>query len=170
MRTEARPTPWRLGGVAALTLLVACSRPAADASPEGALRTWLEHMEGSQDDPHDAREAFRLLGPSARANLAERAARASQMQGRRTEPYELFAAGFLGLRFRPEGMKATVTGDHATVDVTGDHGTQHASVTCVHEAGGWRVEPDLPPPADRPMRTLGTPAPPSSSSPSPGPK
>ena len=43
-------------------------------------------------------------------------------------------------------------------------------VACVHEAGGWRVEPELPPPADRPMRTLGTPVPPSSSSPSPGSK
>jgi len=148
----------------------ACSRPAPDATPEGALRAWLEHMEGSQDDPRDAREAYRLLGPSARANLAERATRASQMQGRRTEPYELFAAGFFGLKFRPEAMKAKVSGDHAVVEVTGDHGAQHASVACVHEAAGWRVEPELPPPADRPMRTLGTPVPPTSPSPSPGSK
>jgi hypothetical protein len=156
-----------LGVLAAFLLFVACSRPAPDATPEGAVRAWLEHMEGSQDDPRDAREAYRLLGPTARANLAERATRASQMQGRRTEPYELFAAGFFGLEFRPETMRATVSGDHATVEVTGDHGTEHASVPCVHEAGGWRIEPELPPPADRPMRTFGDAAPPPSASPSP---
>jgi hypothetical protein len=149
----------RLRVLAVLLTSLACSRPAPDATPEGALRTWLEHMEGSQDDPRDAREAYRLLGPTARANLAERAARASQMQGRRTEPYELFAAGFFGLKFRPETMRATVSGDQATVEVTGDHGAEHASVTCVREGAGWRVEPDLPPPADRPMRTVGSAAP-----------
>jgi hypothetical protein len=141
--------------VAALGLVVffaSCSRPAPDATPEGAVRAWLEHMEGSQDDPRDAREAYRLLGPAARANLAERAERASQMQGRRTEPYELFATGFFGLKFRPETMTATVSGDHATVAVTGDHGAERASVTCVHEASGWRVEPELPPLAERSMR------------------
>ncbi len=160
---------WRLGSLAAVVFSLACSRPAPDATPEGALRAWLEHMEGSQDDPRDAREAYRLLGPLARANLAERAARASQMQGRRTEPYELFAAGFFGLKFRPEAMKATVSGDHATVEVTGDHGAEHASVTCVHEAGGWRVEPELPALAERSMRAPSS-ATPTSVPPPPGSK
>jgi hypothetical protein len=125
-------------------------------------------MEGSQSDPRDAREAYRLLGPSARANLAERAERASQLQGRRTEPYELFAAGFFGLKFRPEAMKATVSGDHAVVAVTGDHGAEHASVTCVREPGGWRVEPELPPLGERSMRVMGATPPPSSQVAAPG--
>jgi hypothetical protein len=143
----------RAAAVLGLSLVLAsCSRPAPDATPDGALRAWLEHMEGSQDDPRAAREAYRLLGSQARANLAERAARASQMQGRRTEPYELLAAGFFGLEFRPEAMKAVVAGDHATVEVTGDHGAERVQVTCVHEAGGWRVEPELPPVTDRPVR------------------
>ncbi len=133
--------------VLALALLVAaCSRPAPDATPEGAVRAWLDHMEGSLSDPREAREAYRLLGPIARANLEERAARASQVQGRRTEPYELFAAGRFGLKFRPRSMKSTVSGDHATVEVTGDpRAIEHASVVCTRQGGGWRIEPELPP-------------------------
>jgi len=146
-------------GLLASGLLVACTRPTPDATPEGAVRAWLEHMEGSQDDPKDAREAYRLLGPTARSNLGERAERASRMQGRRTEPHELFAPGFFGLTFRPEAMKATVSGDHARVEVTGNHGAEHASVACVHEPGGWRVEPELPPLGERSLRVFGSPAP-----------
>jgi hypothetical protein len=143
-------------GVVALTL-AACSRPAPDATPDGVVRAWLEHMEDSQDDPKEAREAYRLMGPAARANLIERAQRASQMQGRRTEPYELFAAGFFGLKFRPHSMKSTVMGDRATVDVTGDRGAEHAAVVCVREGSAWRVEPDLPPLAPLSMRGDGGP-------------
>jgi hypothetical protein len=121
------------------------------------VRAWLEHMEDSQDDPKEAREAYRLMGPAARANLIERAQRASQMQGRRTEPYELFAAGFFGLKFRPHSMKSTVMGDRATVDVTGDRGAEHAAVVCVREGSAWRVEPDLPPLAPLSMRGDGGP-------------
>jgi hypothetical protein len=129
-----------------LLLAAACSRGAPDATPDGAVRAWLDDMEGSLVDPKEARDAYRLLGPEARANLEERAARASQMQGRRTEPYELFAAGRFGLKFRPRLMKPNVSGDRATVEVTGDpRALEHASVECVHEAGGWRVEPELPP-------------------------
>jgi hypothetical protein len=135
------------GAVLALALLATdCSRAAPDATPEGAVRAWLDDMEGSLGDPKDAREAYGLLGPAARANLEERAARASQMQGRRTEPYELFAAGRFGLKFRPQSMKALVSGERAIVEVTGDpRALEHARVECVREGGGWRVEPELPP-------------------------
>lgn len=131
-------------GVLGLVVLAGCAHPPPDATPDGAVRAWLEHMEDSQDDPKEAREAFRLLGPAARANLAERAARASQTMGRRTEPFELVAAGFFGLKFRPQSTKATVLGDHATVEVIGDRGAERASVVCVREGSAWRVEPELP--------------------------
>jgi hypothetical protein len=141
-----------IGLAIALLLAAACSRPAPDATPDGAVRAWLEHMEASQDDPREAPEAFRLLGPTARANLAERAARASLMQGRHTEPYELFAVGFFGLKFRPQSMKATIVGDHASVEVSGDRGAERATVACVREGGAWRVEPELPALAPLSMR------------------
>jgi hypothetical protein len=137
------------GTAVGLALVGACSRPAPDATPDGAVRAWLEQMEAAEDDPKEAREAFRLLGPAARANLAERAQRASQTEGQRTEPFELVAQGFFGLNFRPEldakSTKVTIVGDRGTVEVTGDRGAEHASVACVREGSAWRVEPDLPP-------------------------
>jgi hypothetical protein len=147
----------RLIAIAALPLLLllACTRALPDATPEGAVRTWLEKMETSAEDPRAIREAYNLLGPAARANLDERARRTSQLQGRRVEPWQMLADGFFGVRFRPKSMKANVVGDLATVDVVGnDPAVDRATVRCVHEAGGWRVEPELPdvtPPSRRGM-------------------
>ncbi len=125
--------------------LLACSHPAPDATPEGAVRTFLDVMEGAADDPVLARRAYELLGPTARANLGERAHRTSQLQGRQVEPWSMLAAGFFGVAFRPMVMRATVVGDRATVDVFGEDAQhEHASVVCVHEAPGWRIEPGLP--------------------------
>ena len=70
-------------GLVALALSVACSRPAPDATPEGAVRAWLDRMEASDDDARSIRDAYALLGPVARANLGERAERASRLEGHR---------------------------------------------------------------------------------------
>lgn len=126
-------------------LAAACTRALPDATPDGAVRTWLEKMEASAEDPRAIREAYNLLGPAARANLEERARRTSQLQGRRVEPWQMLADGFFGVRFRPKSMKANIVGDVATVEVLGnDPPHERASVRCVREAGGWRVEPELP--------------------------
>ena len=91
------------------------------------------------------REAYALLGPSARANLEGRAQRASRVQGRRVEPFEMLAEGRFGLRFRPKSWQTSVVGDQATVDVVGsDPVNERAAVRCAHESSGWRVEPELP--------------------------
>ena len=133
---------------AAIVLLapgLGCSHPAANATPEGTVRAWLEHMEDSMGDRGEAAEAYALLGPRARQNLAARAARASQVEGRRAQPYEMLAEGRFGLRFRPKTMHAIVTGEDAIVDVVGDDpGTEHARVKCIKEPDGWKVEPELP--------------------------
>jgi hypothetical protein len=130
----------------ALALAVgACSRAQPDATPDGAVRLWLDKMEESEDDPRVMKDAYDVLGPTARANLEERARRTTQAQGRRVEPYEMLADGRFGLNFRPKTMKATMVGDRATVEVVGEDPTaEHASVRCVREAAGWRVEPELP--------------------------
>jgi hypothetical protein len=102
-------------------------------------------MEGSMGDPAEAKEAYALLGPRAQANLGARAERATQVEGRRAQAFEMLAEGHFGLKFRPKIMHAVVTGDDAVVDVTGDDpGSEHARVTCVREADGWHVEPELP--------------------------
>lgn len=121
-----------------------CTRAAPDATPDGALRVWLEKMETSAEDPRAFGEAYPLLGPRARANLEARAERASRSQGRRFQPREMLAVGHFGLKFRPKTMTAHVTGDDAIVDVRGEGDSEFARVRCTREKGGWRVEPDLP--------------------------
>jgi hypothetical protein len=131
----------------ALPLSTACSRAPLDATPEGAVRLFLDDMEAASDDPRVMKRAYDLLGPAARANLEERAHRTSQLQGRQVAPWEMLAAGQFGLTFRPKTMKPMRVGDRATVEVLGaDAVNEHASVVCVHEAGGWRVEPGFPEP------------------------
>jgi hypothetical protein len=129
---------------AILLPLAACSRGAADATPEGAVRLWLEKMESGADDGRAMKEAYQLLGPRARANLKDRADRASRGQGRRFEPHEMLAEGRFALRFRPKAMTSRIEGDDAVVEVRGDGPDERASVKCTREGTAWRVEPDLP--------------------------
>ena len=139
-----------LGRALALALCAsaaACSRAPPDSTPDGAVRLFLDDMEAASDDPRVMAHAYGLLGPAARANLEERAHHTSQLQGRQVTPGEMLAAGRFGLAFCPKTMRRTIVGDRATVEVVGaDAANEHASVVCVHEAGGWRIEPGLPEP------------------------
>lgn len=129
--------PFALVLLALVSVLLAgtgCSRSAPDSTPEGVVRLWLEKMESAADDSRAMKEAYALLGPRARANLKERADRASRGQGRRYEPHEMLAEGRFGLRFRPKTMTARTEGDEAWVEVKGDGPEEHATVKCVREA------------------------------------
>ncbi|MGH7270237.1 MAG: hypothetical protein ACREJ3_07370 [Polyangiaceae bacterium] len=133
---------WALSLVFALA--AGCSHPPADATPEGAVREFIDVMDSAADPP-SMRQAYDLLGPAARANLARRAHQTSRLQGRQVEPWDMLAAGLFGLAFRPKIMRATEVGERATVEVYGeDPQIEHASVACVREADGWRIEPRLP--------------------------
>jgi hypothetical protein len=133
--------------LAAATVASGCSRPPPDAAPEGAVRLFLDDMDIAEDEPVAMKRAYDLLGPAARANLAERARRTSQLQGRQVEPFDMLASGLFGLAFRPKVMRSTVVGDRATVEVYGeDSQTEHASVVCVREGPAWHVEPGFPEP------------------------
>jgi hypothetical protein len=134
----------RRAAIAFALVLVACSRGAPDASPDGAVRQWLEKMESGEGDVREMRDAYQLLGPKARANLKERAERASKGQGRRFEPHEMLAEGRFGLKFRPKAMSTKIEGDDAWVEVRGEGPEERATVRCTREAGAWRVEPELP--------------------------
>lgn len=143
--------PSALAG-ALLVLVAGCARPAPDASPEGAVRVFVEKMESSEGDGRAMKEAYGLLGPRARANLKGRAERASRGQGRRHEAWEMLAEGRFGLKFRPKAMTSRVQGDEAWVDVVGEGPEEKATVHCAREGASWRVEPDLPEPAPKTMR------------------
>jgi hypothetical protein len=136
-----------LAALATLALVLTsagCTRTAPDATPEGAVRLFVEKMETGAEDPRAMREAYQLLGPHARSNLKERADRASKGQGRRYEPFEMLAEGRFGLKFRPKSMTAKIEGETAFVEVRGDGPDERATVHCVREAPAWRVEPELP--------------------------
>jgi len=136
-----------LGLTLSFASTLACGHAPLDATPEGAVRLFLDDMEAASDDPRVMKRAYDLLGPAARANLEERAHHTSLLQGRQVTPWEMLAAGRFGLTFRPKTYKPMRVGDRATVEVLGaDAANEHASVICVHEAGGWRVEPGLPEP------------------------
>lgn len=138
-----------LGLARALTLTLAlalagCTRPGPDATPEGTVRLFIEKMESGAEDPRAMRDAYQLLGPRARANLKERAERASRGQGRRYEPHDMLAEGRFGLKFRPKAMDAKIDGESAFVDVRGEGPDEQATVHCVREGAAWRVEAELP--------------------------
>ena len=134
----------RWSAIALAIACVACTRGAPDATPEGAVRLFVDRMESASDDPRAMHEAYQLLGPHARANLKERADRASKGQGRRYEPHEMLAEGRFGLKFRPKAMTSKIEGDDAFVDVRGEGPEEHATVHCTREGAAWRVEPELP--------------------------
>lgn len=123
-----------------------CGRSTPDATPENALRLFLEKMETSESDPRAIREAYGLLGSRARTNLKERAERASKEQGRRYEPHEMLAEGRFGLKFRPKTMVTKIDGENAFVEVRGDGAEEQATVHCRREGHAWRIEPELPDP------------------------
>jgi hypothetical protein len=140
----------RVALVAAVLLVAtnaACSRKPPQATPDGALRLFLDDLEAAEDDPSALRRAYDLLGPAARANLTERARRAGDLQGRHIEPWEILASGPFGMAFRPKTMKPTNVGDRAIVEVSGDDPhKERASVACVAVDGAWRIEPAFPEP------------------------
>lgn len=136
-------------------LALACSRPPPDATPEGVLREWIDRMNAEVDDPHEAVAAYALLSKGTHAELEKRAARASLIEGRHASGYEMLASGRFALRFTPKHFATTRAGDAATVTVTGDDPTEHASVRCVLEGRVWRVDLALPELTELPRRPDG---------------
>ena len=169
MRASFRLTLFTLGAFFVVAAVAGCSRPPLDATPDGALRVWLEKMEAAEDDPAEMRAAYELFGPRAKKNLAERAERAGRAEGRKVEPWEVLAEGRFGLKFRPQRMTVTLdpkSPNEAVVAVVGaDPNVERALVHCDREPidprapsspatrrveafptpGNWRVEPDFPP-------------------------
>jgi hypothetical protein len=127
----------------AVSTLAGCSHPPPDSTPDGAVRLFLDDIEGASSDPRLMRAAYDLLGPAARANLAERARRATFLPGQTVQPYEMLV-GF-GLAFRPKAVRPAIVGNRATVEVFGaDPQNERASIICVKQGAVWRIEPAIP--------------------------
>jgi len=149
------PRPWidsraarRAGVLFAISLAACagCSRSPPEASPEGAVRELLDRIDRIESNPAEAKVVYDLLSSRTRANLNERAHRASTTSGREIPPEQMLAPGRFSLRFEPRQMHTRLLRDRAIVDVIGiDPATDHAEVPCVLEQGRWRVEIPLPP-------------------------
>jgi hypothetical protein len=126
-------------------LLASCARKPPDLTPEGAVREMLDRIDRTESDPAETRAVYELLSSSTKANLIERARRASTTSGREVAPEEMLAPGRFSLRFEHRKMHARIADDRAIVDVIGvDPENDRAEVPCVLENGRWRVVIPLP--------------------------
>ncbi len=126
-----------------------CQRAAVDETPERVVEAFIDRMRAVHGDPERGLRAFELLAESSRANLVERAERASAVTGRPVGPQEMLVPSRFALAFEPSRFSAELRGDHARVTITGeDSERQSTEALCRREEGHWRIElplPELPP-------------------------
>jgi hypothetical protein len=133
-------------GFALVASALGCAPEPKDATPEGALRAFLEAMDRSGHDSGAREEAYHLLAATTRERLDRRAELATSLARRRFEPWEMIAQGRYRLRFEgraQDGLEAVVHGESAEVIVRGARG-QEARVPMVREDGHWRIDLPIP--------------------------
>ncbi len=133
-------------------LLVSCSRAPPNATPEGAVREFIEVMETFDGNEGDAEKLFDLLSERAKKNLRARAERYGAASGKKIAPSAMLVPKRVSLRFSPHSYSAQIVGKYALVDVLGVRGSQRAQVPCVFEEGAWRIDLVLPEPPPMRMR------------------
>ena len=135
----------RLACALALTLLVACGRKPPNATPEGAVREFVQRLKLSNGDPASAKVAYELLSKSTQANLVARAERYSAASGKHIAPDAMIAPSSYTERFEAHELRAEIVGAHARVHAAGLLPGERADIPCVFEDGAWRVQIELPP-------------------------
>lgn len=129
------------------SLASGCGTRAANATPEGAVREFVERMRRVQGDPADAKAAFDLLSNGAKANLKARAERYSAASGKAIAPEAMIVPSLFLLRFEPERYHAKISGSYALVEAQGLLPEERAQIPCVFEEEVWRLDLQVPPPA-----------------------
>lgn len=142
----------RVVGLGALFgALLGCARQASDETPERAVQEFIDRMQRVHGDALKSRAAYELLAAPARANLEERARRASAAVGRNVTPEEMLAPSRFYLTFQPRTWTTERGEDWAVVTAEGESSSQRKQIRCVREQGRWKVIIDLPelPPLER---------------------
>jgi len=147
----ARQLERALGTAVLCACLLGCARQASDETPERTVQEFLERMQRVHGDASKSRAAFELLAAPARANLEERAKRASAASGRSVTPEEMLAPSRFYLSFQPRAWSTERGTDWAVVTAEGESPSQRKQIRCVREQGRWKVVIDLPelPPLQR---------------------
>jgi hypothetical protein len=122
-----------------------CAPRPANATPEGAVREFIDRMRSVGGEPAAAKAAYAVFSKRTRQNLAERAQRYSAASGKTIAPEAMIVPSRFMIRFEPQRMTSTVVGTHALVEVIGLGPDERAKVTCTFEDDGWRVDLELPP-------------------------
>lgn len=130
----------------ASVLISGCAPRPANATPEGAVREFIDRMRTvGSGDPSAAKAVFAVFSKRTRQNLAERAQRYSAASGKTIAPEAMIVPSRFTIRFEPQRMTSTVVGSHALVEIIGLGPDERAKVTCAFEDDGWRVDLELPP-------------------------
>jgi hypothetical protein len=129
--------------LATVLLFAGCEPEPVDERPERVAAEFVERMQRVHGDPAAARGAYELLWGEGKANLAERAKRASALSDRKVGPEEMLAPSRFWLAFKPRRWTARVAGKWSSVTATGE-GNQRRDVKCMAEDGRWRVVQQFP--------------------------
>jgi len=139
----------RLVFVVVACFFASCARKPSDATPEGALDTFLHAVEETPHDPSAPTRAYALLSTPTRDALKARATRATAVTGKATTPEAMLSPLWTPMRFAVERTTTSIDPDgmRAVVEVFGvDPTTQHVKVPMVKEGDRWRIVLEIPEP------------------------
>src|SRR3954462_4270897 len=100
-RSGVTKPAFALAGALFGATLMGCTRQTSDDTPERAVQEFVDRMQRVHGDASKSRAAYELLAAPARANLEERARRASATSGRSVAPEEMLAPSRFFLSFQP---------------------------------------------------------------------
>lgn len=122
----------------------ACAQRSDEDSPERVAQELIDRMQRVHGDPQKSKAAFDLLAAEARANLTERATRASAAVGRVVKPEEMLAPSRFYLSFQPRSWSSERGPGWAIVTVVGEEADEQKQIRCLREGDEWKVVVDLP--------------------------
>jgi hypothetical protein len=108
------------------------------------VQEFIDRMQRVHGDTQKSKAAFDLLAAEARANLEERAARASAAIGRVVNPEEMLAPSRFYLGFQPRSWSVEKGAGWAVVTARGESPHEQEQIRCLRENDEWKVVVDFP--------------------------
>lgn len=131
-------------GLLPILPLLHCQSGGEQRTPEQTVKELLDRMQRIHGDPERSLAAYELMSKSTRANLADRAKRASAAAGRVVRPEEMLAPSRFFMDFPVTRWSSQRGKDWALVSLDGEGPGAHREIRCRLEKGEWRVVIELP--------------------------